>query len=188
MPKIEGTNNNNNNNENHEPLMNMNGRIIPTTTTCSTTTSCGGNNNSAPISALELLRTGIASRGSLNSYAPMPMPDSNTLYPSGFPNLHEFKPNLGVFSSPGDHNQHHGNDDHMIGSGANNNVGGAPRLLFPFADMNKLASSTTTETAQHHHHEISDRNTGPGNDHHHNNHHHQGTTGYWTGMLGGGTW
>ncbi|KNA11340.1 hypothetical protein SOVF_136060 isoform B [Spinacia oleracea] len=185
------------NNENHEPIniMNTNNNnnnisTNTTTNTCSTTTS------STPISALELLRTGIASRGSMNPYVPMPMqmpmPDSGTLYPSGFPNLQEFKPNMNnVFSSPppppppaGDHH------NNMVGSGGgDNNVGSHARLLFPFADMNKLASST-----HHHHQEMDDQSKEGTNDHHHqhNNHHHhhnQGpTNGYWSGMLGGGTW
>ncbi|KMT20267.1 hypothetical protein BVRB_1g002710 [Beta vulgaris subsp. vulgaris] len=185
-----------NNNENHEPIniMNSNNNTSSTTNNTCSTTTC-----STPISALELLRTGIASRGSLNPYVPMPMPDSNTLYPSGFPNLQEYKPNMNLFSSPGDHNNNVGSADN------NNNNNAAARLLFPFADMNKLATSTPSLSTtpqhhqhnQHHQHEISDDQSKGGNDHHqpqqqqqhHNHHHHQApTTGYWSGMLGGGTW
>lgn len=169
----------------HEAI-NVNGDIsnsTPSSTTATTTNSCwGGTGNSTPISALELLRGGIASRGSLNSYFPMPIPDPNSpLYPSGLPNLQEFKPNVGVFSSS--HGDEHGNSSNIIGGA---------RLLFPFADMNKLASSAKTA---HHHPEVDVQSKG-GNDHHqqhhrqhhHHHHHHQGSTGYWTGMLGGGAW
>ncbi|KAJ9188170.1 hypothetical protein P3X46_003559 [Hevea brasiliensis] len=79
--------------------------------------------------ALELLRTGIASRG-LNSFMPTPMPDSNTLYSSGFP-MQEFKPTLS-FSVEG------------IGSryGVQENGG---RICFPFGEMKQLSSATEVD-------------------------------------------
>ncbi|KAJ8444692.1 hypothetical protein Cgig2_030366 [Carnegiea gigantea] len=189
FPKIEGTNSTNNEN--------IHGNIPTTTAITTTNASCGGN-SSTPLSALELLRTGIASRGSLGSFLPMPMAmvDSSTIYPSSalMPNLQEFKPNMGssVLQSRSDnpphHDNHHGSDNNMMGSGASTNGGGGgARLLFPFADMNKLASSTTTTTTEHH--EADDQSRTRNDDHHHhNNNHHQGPTGYWTGMLGGGAW
>ncbi|GAB4844619.1 hypothetical protein Ancab_038020 [Ancistrocladus abbreviatus] len=120
-------------------------------------TSCSSASTTSSISALELLRSGIASRG-LNPYIPVPMPDSNTLYPSGFP-LQEFKPSLS-FSADG------------IGARVGNLLGveenSGARLLFPFGEMKQLAN-TTTEV---------DQSKGS----------HEGTSGYWNGMLGGGTW
>ncbi|XWS76851.1 hypothetical protein CRYUN_Cryun01aG0213300 [Craigia yunnanensis] len=50
-------------------------------------------NSSSPLSALELLRTGMASRG-LNSFIPAPTPDSTTLYSTGF-SMQDYKPTLG---------------------------------------------------------------------------------------------
>jgi len=168
--------------------INVNGDIPNATpsgiSTTTTTNSCGGGTGNSPsISALEWLRSGIASRGSLNSYVPMPILDPNSpLCPSGLPNLQEFKRSVGVFTSS------HGGD-HGTSNNENSIIGGA-RLLFPFADMNKLASSAITA---HHHPEVDDKSKG-GNDHHHqhhhnhHHHHHQGPTGYWSGMLGGGAW
>ncbi|KAJ4839122.1 hypothetical protein Tsubulata_014933 [Turnera subulata] len=81
---------------------------------------------SSPLSALELLRSGIASRG-LNSFVPAPLPDTNTLYSSGFP-MQEFKPNSLSFSVDG------------LGSryGVQENGG---RILFPFGDLKQLSGS-----------------------------------------------
>ncbi|KAI4328938.1 hypothetical protein L6164_021251 [Bauhinia variegata] len=109
---------------------------------------------SAPtsLSALELLRSGMASRG-LNPYAPSLMPNSNTLYPSGYP-MQEIKPNLG-FSV-----------DHGLGNrfGVQENSG---RLLFPYGDhMKQLSGNTEVEQSKE-----------QGN-----------STGYWTGMIGEGSW
>jgi hypothetical protein len=107
---------------------------------------------SSPISAMELLRSGFASRG-LNTFIPTPMPDSNTLYSSGGFPLQELRPTL---SFPAD----------GLGSryGIQENSG---RLLFPFGELKQL-SSTTSEV---------DQNKGQG-----------GSSGYWNGMFGGGSW
>ncbi|KAI8022076.1 Dof zinc finger protein DOF3.7 [Camellia lanceoleosa] len=116
---------------------------------------------STPISALELLRsTGIASRG-LNSLIPTttPMPDSNTLFNSGFP-LQELKPNLG-FPVDG-----FGSRYVNLHAVQENGVGG--RLMFPFGTI-KQNSSTTSE--------VDHQNKGQGN-----------SGGFWNGMLGGGSW
>ncbi|XP_027350987.1 dof zinc finger protein DOF2.5-like [Abrus precatorius] len=85
------------------------------------TTSHHHSSSSAPtsLSAVELLRSGMASRG-LNPYAPNPlMSSSEALYPPGFP-MQEIKPNLS-FSVD------------MLGNrsyGVQENGGG--RVLFPF--------------------------------------------------------
>ncbi|OAY62133.1 hypothetical protein MANES_01G244000v8 [Manihot esculenta] len=79
--------------------------------------------------ALELLRTGIASRG-LNSFIPTPMPDSNTLYSSGFP-MQEFKPTLS-FSLEGLGGRYGGQEN-----------GG--RILFPFGEPKQLPSATEVD-------------------------------------------
>ncbi|KAL6182823.1 hypothetical protein ACLB2K_044235 [Fragaria x ananassa] len=126
------------------------------------------------LSALELL-TGLTSRG-LNSFMPMPVPNSDpnsnnssgSVYTSGFP-MSELmiKPTLN-FSLDG------------LGSGYGSALQGhhvqenSGRLLFPFEDLKQVSGS------------------GGGIDHHQQNnkeHHHGGdSTGYWTGMLGGGSW
>ncbi|KAL9234564.1 hypothetical protein vseg_009422 [Gypsophila vaccaria] len=183
LPKIDG---NHAKIENYEPPININGNNSGSATTTATTTTAT-TTTSSPLSALELLRSGIASRGSMNNpfVHPMTMPDSSSLYhQSGYPNMQEFKPSMmNMFSSPSDHE--HNNNNHMIGlnddhHGEDNDNTNA-RLLFPFADMNKLASNTT----QQHDHQIDlDESKGGGNDHHNHNHH----AGYWSGMLGGGTW
>ncbi|KAJ6400754.1 hypothetical protein OIU84_016227 [Salix udensis] len=87
---------------------------------------------SSPISAMELLRSGIDSRG-LNPFIPTPMPDSNTLYSSGGFPLQEMKPTLS-FSVDG------------LGSryGIQENSG---RILFPFGEL-KQHSSTPSEIDQ----------------------------------------
>ncbi|KAK4844319.1 hypothetical protein QYF36_018849 [Acer negundo] len=132
-------------------------------------------NNSNHISSLELL-TGMSSRG-LNSFMPMPPvhhhhhhhnpdPTSNNNtgnYTTGlFPSMQDFKPTLS-FSLDG------------LGSGYGSlqetNNG---RLLFPFEDLKQVSS-----TAQHDIH-----------DHQQNRdqQHNGDSSGYWTGMLGGGSW
>ncbi|CAN6565986.1 unnamed protein product [Malus baccata var. baccata] len=129
------------------------------------------NSSSAPnLSAMELLRTGIASRG-VNSFMPtqnMPDHHSNTvLYPPssvGF-SLQEFKPTSLGFCVDGLGNRY-GGDDHE-------NVNGG-RILFPFGDHHLKQISSTAG-----HHEVLDhhQNKGQGN-----------PTGYWNGLLGGGSW
>ncbi|KAK9743191.1 hypothetical protein RND81_03G223200 [Saponaria officinalis] len=183
LPKLEG---NKSQNENYEPPIAINGNLSTNNNSGSATTAAAAATTTAtsgPFSALELLRSGIASRGGMNNpFVPMVMSDSNTLYQSGYPNMQEFKPSMmNIFSSPS-HEHHENNiiglnDDHENNNSNNNNA----RLLFPFTDMNKLA---TTNTQHHHDHQIDhDQSKGNnGNDHH--NHH----SGYWSGMLGGGTW
>ncbi|XP_065864120.1 dof zinc finger protein DOF2.5-like isoform X2 [Euphorbia lathyris] len=112
--------------------------------------------------AMELLRTGIASRG-LNSFIQTPIQDSNNLYSSGFP-MQEFKPTLS-FSVEG------------LGSryGVEENGG---RVLFPLGEVNKELSNTS---------EIDhDQNKGQGVPSTTNG------AGFWNGMFGGngggGSW
>ncbi|KAJ8748562.1 hypothetical protein K2173_003463 [Erythroxylum novogranatense] len=113
--------------------------------------------NSSHLSALELLRTGITSRG-LSSFIPAPMPDSNTLYSTGFPlQLQEFKPSLG-FSVDG-----LGLENRYSGGHQENGGRGIP---FPFGGMKQLSSPNEV-----------DQNKGQGT-----------SGGYWNGMLGGGSW
>ncbi|KAJ1378694.1 Zinc finger, Dof-type [Sesbania bispinosa] len=109
------------------------------------------------LSALELLRSSMASRG-LNPYAPNNsslMANTNGLYPSGFP-MQEVKPSIG-FSVDGIGNRSY---DQVQESG-----GG--RLLFPFGDVKQLSAGSA---------EV-EHNKEQGN-----------STGYWTGMIGEGSW
>ncbi|KAF8379982.1 hypothetical protein HHK36_027449 [Tetracentron sinense] len=91
------------------------------------------NPSSSTSSLLELLRTGITSRG-FNSLMPMPIPDSNMVYSSGFPQQ-EFKPNLN-FSLDG------------LGSGYGNSQGvqeSSGRILFPMEDLRQVSSTNEFE-------------------------------------------
>ncbi|KAL3499037.1 hypothetical protein ACH5RR_041769 [Cinchona calisaya] len=134
----------------------------------SNNTKENNNNNSSDhhLSALELL-TGITPLRGLNSFLPMPITTDPTIvnYSSssaGF-SLPEFKPSLG-FSLDG-----LGTSSSGFGSlhGIQESSGG--RLLFPFEDL-KQVSSTTTST------DHGDQNRDQ----------HTDSTGYWTGVLGGG--
>ncbi|XP_061370374.1 dof zinc finger protein DOF2.5 [Gastrolobium bilobum] len=90
----------------------------------------GENSSSAPptsLSALELLRSSMASRGLNNPYAPSSlMPNSNSLYPSGFNPMQEVKPNLGFSVDHGIGNRSY--NDHQVQENGS-------RLLFPFGDV-----------------------------------------------------
>ncbi|XP_022770617.1 dof zinc finger protein DOF2.5-like isoform X5 [Durio zibethinus] len=89
-------------------------------------------NTSSPLSALELLRTGMAPRG-LNSFIPAPTPDSTTLYSTGF-SMQDYKPILG-FSIDG-----HGSRAGIHGVQEN---GG--RLFFPFEEMKPISSTNEVD-------------------------------------------
>ncbi|KAJ0811237.1 putative transcription factor C2C2-Dof family [Helianthus annuus] len=129
--------------------------------------------SSAQLSALELL-TGITTRGVMNSFMPIPIPDPNSVYSSsGELNMipmSEFKiPSLN-FS--------------LDGMGGSNSIheSSSGRLLFPFEDLktSTISSSTTTTTnttthdGQHNVEQNRDQNGD--------------TNGFWSGMLGGGSW
>ncbi|XWS61366.1 hypothetical protein CRYUN_Cryun07bG0120200 [Craigia yunnanensis] len=110
---------------------------------------------STHLNAMELLKTGIDSRG-LCSVMSLPVSDSNTVYSSGFP-MQDFKSTLN-FSLDG-FETGYGNLQGVQESGA--------RLLFPVEEL-KQVPSTSNELEQ---------NRGQGE-----------STGYWSGMLGGGHW
>ncbi|KAL5567727.1 hypothetical protein UlMin_024302 [Ulmus minor] len=117
---------------------------------------------STHLSAMELLKTGIASRGLSSFMAPMSLPEQNTniFSSSGFSNLQEFKPTLN-FALDG--------YDHQSGFGGLHGVQEtSARLLFPSTeDLKQVSSSTTTTEFE--------QNRGQ-------------AAGYWNGMLGGGSW
>ncbi|TYJ46263.1 hypothetical protein E1A91_A02G108100v1 [Gossypium mustelinum] len=86
------------------------------------------------------------------------VPDPNTVYTSGLIPMQDFKPILN-FSLDG------------LGSGHYGSLQGIPetttgRLLFPFEDLKQIPNTTDT-----------DQNKEQGD-----------SAGYWTGMLGGGSW
>ncbi|CAJ1972339.1 unnamed protein product [Sphenostylis stenocarpa] len=118
------------------------------------------NPTSSYFSAMELLKTGIGSSKGLTSFMPTSVSDSSTMYSStGFPLL-DFKPGLN-FSVAGFDN---GYDDSFQGI----QDGEGARILFPVED---LKSQTVTKSAE----------LGPKRS--------QGDlTGYWNGMLSGGSW
>ncbi|XP_007051497.2 PREDICTED: dof zinc finger protein DOF2.5 isoform X2 [Theobroma cacao] len=89
-------------------------------------------NTSSPLSALELLRTGMASRG-LNSFIPAPTPDSNTLYSTGF-SMQDYKPTLSFsIDTLGNRAGIHGVQEN----------GG--RLFFPFGEMKPISSTNEVD-------------------------------------------
>uniref|UniRef100_A0A5B7AYY6 Dof zinc finger protein n=2 Tax=Davidia involucrata TaxID=16924 RepID=A0A5B7AYY6_DAVIN len=119
-------------------------------------------NSSHHISAMELLKsTGITSRG-LNSFMPVPVPvpvaDTNAIYSSGFPKQ-EFKPSLN-FSVDGFES------GYASLQGIQESTSHHARLFFPFEDLKQVSSTSEFE-----------QNRGQGE-----------STGYWNGMLGGGSW
>lgn len=142
--------------ENNKTHISASSNTSPTSTTTNNTPTTTANH----FSALELL-TGLTSRG-FNTFMPIPVPDpnSNSVYTSGFPLVPELKPSLN-FSLDG------------LGSTA---YGGLPsvqetnsgRLLFPFEDLKQVSNTNT----------VIEQNTKEQGD----------STGYWTGMLGGGSW
>jgi hypothetical protein len=147
------------------------------------------NNMNPPMPALELLRSGIASRG-LNSFIPTPMQPTvavdgggagNTMYSPGavgFGSMHEFKPNqLSLFSIDGlgnnnryghHHNLHLANQDHD----QNNNNGNGRFNFFPFGELKQIDENNKGSSQENNNNNNNNSNNNPG--------------GYWTGMLGGG--
>ncbi|XP_021893090.1 dof zinc finger protein DOF2.5-like isoform X2 [Carica papaya] len=117
---------------------------------------------SSPLSALELL--GSAGRNintsTMNAFIPQSMPDSNSLFPAGFP-LQDYKPTIS-FSIDG-----LGNRPSNI-QGVQENHGGN-RFFFPFGEMKQLPNGTADQVEQ--------QNKGQGP-----------SVGYWNGMMGGGSW
>ncbi|KAF7816667.1 dof zinc finger protein DOF4.6-like isoform X1 [Senna tora] len=135
--------------------------------TSATTTTHSSSNHQHQLSHMELLKSGIASSRGLGSFMPMSMASDNHYGSSGF-GLQEFKPPPGLsFSVEGFENGYGGISG--IQEGGGNSGGGGERVLFPMEDLKQVATTT---------------------DHYEQNrsHHHADSTGYWNGMLGGGTW
>ncbi|KAL3349237.1 hypothetical protein AABB24_022399 [Solanum stoloniferum] len=130
----------------------------------------GSNNHlgsSTQISALELLRTGIASRGFTSFISSASTPDLNALYNSGFP-FQEVKPSAGST----DHAASLSNNYSSGGPGGLENGSGAG-IMFPLGGLKQLSS-----TNQPHHQTKGQENN-------------NSTAGlYWNGMLSGtgGSW
>ncbi|CAN4111426.1 unnamed protein product [Withania somnifera] len=128
------------------------------------------NNNhlgSTQISALELLRTGIAARGFTSFISSPSTPDLNALYTSGFP-FQELKP------SAHDHAASLSNINSSGGPGVQEN--GGARVMFPLGGLKQLSSGTSG--VDHHHQTKGQQNN-------------SSTAGlYWNGMLTGtgGSW
>ena len=156
----------------------------PSTTTTTTTTT---SSSVVQLSAMELLKTGMASRGLMNSFIAMPavLPDSNTTTmfsgtssTSGFSLAQEFKPNSSLSFDLDNHGYNHHDQQSGFGSGLHHHgvqqeiSGGRARLLFPKCDQDLKQVSTTTTTST---------TRGQGD-------HNSNATGYWNGMLGGGSW
>ncbi|XP_052192963.1 dof zinc finger protein 1-like isoform X2 [Diospyros lotus] len=89
----------------------------------------------------------------------VPLSSNNAIYPSGFP-LQEFKPALN-FSLDGFENGY--GSLQGVHQDSNN-----ARLFFPFEELKQAPTTSTAEFEQ--------------------NRDHGEPTGYWTGMLGGGSW
>ncbi|XP_004502688.1 dof zinc finger protein 1-like isoform X2 [Cicer arietinum] len=152
----------------------------PNTTT---TTNNNNNNNSSSspsshLSAMELLKTGIvnsssSSRGlnSTNFMMPMSISESSAaaaaMYNStGFANLQDFKPGLNFSVVEGFENGYGGLEGiEESGSGA--------RMLFPVEEMKQQVPSSDHEFDEQNN--INTRNQGD-------------SSGFWNGMLGGGSW
>ncbi|CAN4108448.1 unnamed protein product [Withania somnifera] len=133
----------------------------------------GSNNHlgSTQISALELLRTGIAARGFTSFISsPSSTPDLNALYTSGFP-FQDVKPSVG------------GTTDHQAASTLSNFSNGGPgpgvqenggaRIMFSLGGLKQLSSGTNE--ADHNHHQTKGQEINNSTD---------GL--YWNGMLGAG--
>ncbi|KAM3218750.1 dof zinc finger protein DOF2.5 isoform X1 [Capsicum annuum] len=124
---------------------------------------------STQISALELLRTGIASRGFTSFISSPSTPDLNALYStSGFP-FQELK------LSGGNTHDHTASLSNYPSGGPGVQENGGARIMFPLGGLKQLSS---TNEADHHHHQTKGQE---------NNNSNAGL--YWNGMLGaGGSW
>ncbi|RHN69663.1 putative transcription factor C2C2-Dof family [Medicago truncatula] len=125
-------------------------------------------------SAMELLKTASSSRG-LNSFMPMTLSESSAMYNSSGFALQDFK--LGVnFGLEGFENGYGGlqginNQEGSAGGGG----GGGARMLFPVVEdqLNKQQQQQVPNSGEFEHQQ--NRTQGD-------------STGYWNGMLGGGSW
>ncbi|CAK8567623.1 unnamed protein product [Lathyrus sativus] len=135
------------------------------------------NSSSSPLSAMELLKTGIAAASSsrgLNSFMPISLSESSAMYNSTGFALQDFKPGLN-FSLEGFENGYAGLQG--INNQESSGGGGGARMLFPVVEElnnNKQQVPNSGEFEQHHHQQ--------------NNRSQGDSTGYWNGMLGGGSW
>ncbi|KAI9097478.1 hypothetical protein K1719_025249 [Acacia pycnantha] len=121
------------------------------------------------LSSMELLKTGIpSSRTTLCSLMPMSASDSAMYNSSGFPTLQDLKPPPpGLsFSLEGFANNGYGGISGMHDASSSGDDGA--RLLFPTEDLKQGVGSST--------------------DHFEHNRSHADSTGFWNGMLGGGSW
>ncbi|KAF2299324.1 hypothetical protein GH714_031544 [Hevea brasiliensis] len=105
------------------------------------------------VSAMELLKTGMSTRG-LDSFISMPVVDSNTVYSTEF-SLQEFKPTHNFFLEGFESSHGYESIQGVQENGA--------RLLFPMEDLKPVQGNTDQY----------DQNKGQG-DH---------TTGFWNGMY-----
>lgn len=126
-------------------------------------------------SAMELLKTASSSRG-LNSFMPMTLSESSAMYNSSGFALQDFK--LGVnFGLEGFENGYGGLQgiNNQEGSGGGGGGGGA-RMLFPVVEdqLNKQQQQQVPNSTGEFEHQ---QNRTQGD-----------STGYWNGMLGGGSW
>lgn len=124
-------------------------------------------------SAMELLKTASSSRG-LNSFMPMTLSESSAMYNSSGFALQDFK--LGVnFGLEGFENGYGGLQgiNNQEGSGGG---GGGARMLFPVVEdqLNKQQQQQVPNSTGEFEHQ---QNRTQGD-----------STGYWNGMLGGGSW
>jgi len=125
-------------------------------------------------SAMELLKTASSSRG-LNSFMPMTLSESSAMYNSSGFALQDFK--LGVnFGLEGFENGYGGLQgiNNQEGSG-----GGGARMLFPVVEdqLNKQQQQQQQQQVPN-----------SGEFEHQQNRTQGDSTGYWNGMLGGGSW
>lgn len=120
-------------------------------------------------SAMELLKTASSSRG-LNSFMPMTLSESSAMYNSSGFALQDFK--LGVnFGLEGFENGYGGLQ------GINNQEGsGGARMLFPVVEDHQLNNKQQQQVPN------------SGEFEHQQNRTQGDSTGYWNGMLGGGSW
>ncbi|CAN1177986.1 Dof zinc finger protein DOF4.6 [Linum perenne] len=164
-------------------------------------------NNRNQISALELLNRG-GGLNNLGSFMHMP-PQSHLVnhhhqhpeavgvdYTSGLSFLHQdFKASSSSsslsFSLDGIGLGINGSNNSSNGYNHHDEEGGVGRsLLFPFEDL-KQVPSTSTATNGHHHHQQQQHEISNGKDHNGDGDDRgvaADSSGYWTGMLGGGSW
>lgn len=124
-------------------------------------------------SAMELLKTASSSRG-LNSFMPMTLSESSAMYNSSGFALQDFK--LGVnFGLEGFENGYGGLQGINNQEGSGGGGGGGARMLFPVVEdqLNKQQQQQVPNSGEFEHQQ--NRTQGD-------------STGYWNGMLGGGSW